>query len=125
MNNPFPKKLISLTKDNRGVTIIIAVGIAALLLAFAVGIAATIQSTQQNIIAFKESSRAQVIAESVMGKLLLLGDQHEAGFSLLSGDMFSPTGINCEKWIYNNFEISHSIVENTKAPLKLKILPKS
>jgi 5'-3' exonuclease len=33
--------------------------------------------------------------------------------------------INRFTTIYNNFEISHSIVENTKAPLKLKILPKS
>ena len=87
MKLSFLKKL----RKNRGATVIIAITIAALLIAFAFGIGTVVQNTQQNIRSFKESARAQTIAESVMEKMIQLGEQHEAGFSMDSTD--------CNTWL--------------------------
>ncbi|MFA5821214.1 MAG: hypothetical protein WC873_03925 [Candidatus Gracilibacteria bacterium] len=78
------KKLLQrAVADTRGYALIlVAVGISILLLYFAVIVFTNTQTTQRNIKAFKASSDAKNIAEGVMGMLIGIGVEHEAGFSL-------------------------------------------
>jgi len=78
-------------KNTRGVTVIIALGLAMVMLIFAFGVATIIKNTNQSIKTFKNASQAQIQAAS-MGEVLRLGD----GSALVAG-------INCQDAITRAF----------------------
>ena len=68
--------------DNRGATIIIAMGIAVLTMLAAISLAHQIQANKFNIVAFKDKSQAQVYADNVMSELISEMKNHEAGYNI-------------------------------------------
>jgi len=72
-------------KNNRGATIILAIGISTLLLVFAIGIGKVIQNSSYSIKAFKNKWQAELIADSVKEQLMLKSKDQGAGFTVEEG----------------------------------------
>jgi len=109
MKNSFLK---TVSKDTRGATVFIALGIAFLLMVFSIGIATVVKSTNYNIKAFKESSRAKFIAEGVLGHLIGIGQEHEAGFSLTESE--------CDQ-IMQTWDYAQTVIADEGATIKCQI----
>ncbi len=113
------KFLAKIKSDNRGYAlIIVAVGLSVLLLYFTVIVATQTIDTQANIKAFKASSDAKGIAESVMGGLIGLGQEHEAGFSL--GEEECTTLLQTVQYVVDATANGVKIKCNIKGRLKEK-----
>lgn len=82
----FRKSFLKKSTAKKGATIIIGLGLSALLIIFAVGVGMVIRNTTINIRAFQDQWKAQLVAESVKEKLLLLAKNREAGFSIGNTD---------------------------------------
>lgn len=72
------KKLFS---DQRGATVMIAMGISIMIIGFSFAIATISRDTGRDIIAFKDSSQSKLLAESTNEELLLATKEKEAGFN--------------------------------------------
>ncbi|MFA7686212.1 MAG: hypothetical protein WCX95_05455, partial [Candidatus Gracilibacteria bacterium] len=93
------KALIKLFKKSihkKGATLIVGLGLSALLIVFAVGVGMVVRSTTSNIKAFKNQWQAQMVAESVKEKLLFMASEGEAGFSLENNQEDNVAGDGCK-----------------------------
>jgi hypothetical protein len=66
----------------KGATLILGLGLSALLIVFAVGVGMVVRNTTTNIKTFKNQWQAQLMAESVKEKMLFMASTGEAGFSM-------------------------------------------
>lgn len=78
----FKNTFEKIKKDNRGATVIIAIGIAFLAMLVSVSLAYQIQANKQSIVRFKDKNQAKVYAENVMSALITEMGTHEAGYSM-------------------------------------------
>lgn len=78
--------LNQIKSDTRGITIIIAMGLAFFILAFTFGVATIVESTNKSIKAFQRSTNAQLQAQGLQESLKLIGNQHESGYNISASD---------------------------------------